>query len=127
VTSDGRDAGEYARILLGAIRLFNGTAALVAPVAFARRLGAGAPDREIVYALRLFGVRTVLIGQELLWGDPALRARAVRLAPIVHVADATVAALAGRRGHLPRRAARTAVLVSATNTALALLARRNRA
>jgi hypothetical protein len=118
--------GEYARIALGSIRLFNGAAALLAPEAFARRLGAGAADREIVYLLRLFGVRTFLLGWELLQGDAAVRERALRLAPIVHTADAAAAALAGRRGHLARGPARTALLVSATNAALAVAARRGR-
>ena len=61
-----------ARILLASIRLFNGTIALLAPAALARRLGAN-PDANpaVLYALRLFGIRTVVIGAELLLGEDA--------------------------------------------------------
>lgn len=126
MAGDRREAGDYARILLAAIRLFNGAAAVAAPEVFARRLGADPPNREIVYALRLFGVRTVLIGNELLSSDGDVRARALRIAPLIHAADAAVALLAARGGQLRGKAARAAVAVSATNTALALIAHHRR-
>src|SRR3954465_3646808 len=58
---------DLARIALAGIRLFNGTAALVAPDELARRLGVD-PDQNpgVLYFIRLFGIRTVLIGAELL-------------------------------------------------------------
>jgi hypothetical protein len=111
-----------ARVTLAAIRLVNGSAALIAPQTFAGRLGAAPAGPALVYALRLFGVRTVLIGYELLRADPPARARAVRIAPLVHAGDTVAALLAGASGSLPRRAARTAALVSATNLALSLVA-----
>jgi hypothetical protein len=63
-------AHELARITLAGIRLFDGVAALLVPVPLARRLGVD-PDANpsALYALRLFGVRTVLIGAQLLLRD----------------------------------------------------------
>ena len=55
-------AGDYARIALASIRLFNGAAALFVPATLARRLGVDPEtNRAALYVLRLFGVRTVLI------------------------------------------------------------------
>jgi hypothetical protein len=119
-------AGDSARVALACIRLANGTAALLAPEAFARRLGLDPEtDRSALYALRLFGVRTVLIGAQLLGRDGESRERAVRVAPLVHAADTLAAAIAGAAGQLPARGARKAVAVSSVNTVLALLARRS--
>jgi hypothetical protein len=116
---------DAARVLLAGIRLANGSVALVAPSAFARRAGVDAESSPAaLYALRLFGIRTVLIGAELLRRDPAARVRALRIAPLIHVSDVASAAIAGSRKQLPAKAARTAVLVSGINVALALLARR---
>lgn len=115
-----------ARVLLAAIRLVNGSATLVAPSAFARRTGvdpAASPTTQ--YALRLFGVRTVLIGLDLLQRDPAGRARALRVAPLIHLSDVAAAAIAGRQRQRPARAARAAILVSSANVFLSLLARRS--
>ena len=57
-----------ARYVLGAVRLFNGAATLFATRPFGKRLGVD-PDSSpaAVYALRLFGVRTIYIGAELLF------------------------------------------------------------
>jgi len=56
-----------ARKMLAAIRLFNGTAGLLVPEFLLQRLGA---DRETgrsgVYPFRMFGIRTMLIGADLL-------------------------------------------------------------
>jgi hypothetical protein len=56
-------AHDFARITLAGIRLFNGVAALFVPTTLARRLGVD-PEANpaALYALPLFGVRTVLIG-----------------------------------------------------------------
>src|SRR5918994_1506439 len=114
---------EYARITLSAIRLFNGTAALFAPAALVRRLGVD-PEANpaALYALRMFGVRTVLIGAQLLLRNGGLRAHSLRVAPVVHVLDAAAAMIAGAQGQLPRRAATTAALISTVNTVLAVVA-----
>jgi hypothetical protein len=116
-------AHDYARITLAGIRLFNGVAALFVPAALARRLGVD-PDTNpaALYALRLFGVRTVLIGAQLLLRDGAVRAHSLRVAPAIHALDATAALIAGDRGQLPRRAATTAATISTVNTVLAIVA-----
>ena len=116
---------DAARVLLAGIRLANGGVALVAPSAFARRAGVDAETSPAaLYALRLFGIRTVLIGAELLRRDPAARARALSVAPLIHVSDVASAAVAGAQKQLPAKAARTAVIVSSVNVVLALVARR---
>jgi hypothetical protein len=110
-----------ARFLLGMIRIANGTVALLAPSRLAERLGVDpAQSPALLYALRMFGVRTVLIGRDLLRND----AGAVRAAPFVHASDTVAAALAARSGKVPRRAGIAITAISAFNTALALAARR---
>src|SRR5215210_3962167 len=114
---------EYARIMLSAIRLFNGIAALFAPAALLRRLGVDPETNPAaLYALRMFGVRTVLIGAQLLLRNGGMRAHSLRVAPVIHVLDAAAAMIAGARGELPRRAATTAALISTINTVLAVVA-----
>ena len=71
---------EREHVLLGCIRLFNGTAALLVPAKTARRLGVDPEANPApIYPLRMFGVRTVILGCELLFGDPATRRRSARL------------------------------------------------
>ena len=116
-------AHEYARITLAGIRLFNGVAALFVPATLARQLGVD-PDANpaALYALRLFGVRTVLIGAQLLLRDGGVRAHSLRVAPAIHALDASAALIAGERGQLPQRAATTAAIISTVNTVLAIVA-----
>jgi hypothetical protein len=115
---------DAARVLLAGVRLANGAVSFVSPAAFARRLDLD-PDESpgSLYGFRLFGVRTVLIGVQLLARDNEARRRAVRVAPYVHAADTLAALVAGATGHLPASGARKAALVSSVNTALALIAR----
>ena len=110
---------DYARIALAAIRLFNGAAALFAPRILLRSLEAD-PDKSAaaLYAFRMFGVRTIIIGAQLLLPDGDVRRQALRTAPIIHASDVAAARLAG----LPPRAARTTTIISAVNTILAVLA-----
>jgi len=116
-------AHDYARITLAGIRLFNGVAALFVPATLARQLGVDpAANPAALYALRLFGVRTVLIGAQLLLRDDGVRAHSLRVAPAIHALDASAALIAGERGQLPRRAATTAAIVSTVNTVLAIIA-----
>jgi hypothetical protein len=117
--------GEGARVLLGLIRLVNGTGALLAPEPFGKRLGIEPADNPAAsYVTRLFGVRTVLLGYDLLQRDPEARLRALRVAPLIHLTDTTAAIVAGAAGKIPRKTALTATAISATNTVLALTARR---
>jgi hypothetical protein len=114
-----------ARVLLAGVRLVNGTVSLFAPGTFARRLGVDPEENgPALYALRLFGVRTILIGSELLSRNPEVRARALRVAVRIHVSDTFAAASAGVSGQLPAKGAKMAVITSSLNTVLALIARR---
>jgi hypothetical protein len=114
-----------ARKALASVRLFNGTVGLFAPELLLRRLGGDpATNRSGVYPFRMFGVRTILIGADLLVLRGAERRRATRLAVVIHAADTISAATAGRRGDLPRKAATVATLISAGNTMLAILSTR---
>ena len=118
-------AQDFARVTLAGIRLFNGVAALFVPATLARGMGVNPENNTAaLYALRLFGVRTVLIGAQLLLRNEGLRAHSLRVAPVIHALDATAALVAGERGHLPRRAATTAALISTVNTGLAVVAQR---
>jgi hypothetical protein len=117
--------GDAARVTLAAIRMFNGAMGLLAPAATARRAGAP-PDATgpTHYPWRLMGIRTVLIGAELLARDPELRRKAVRIALPIHATDTVSAALSGLSGAVPKRTSVMLTLISGTNTMLALLARR---
>ena len=112
---------DYARILLAGIRLFNGAAALFTPKLLARQFGDN-PNHAVVYALRLFGVRTIIVGVELLAPDEELRASALRYAIPIHASDTLSAALAGIQGQLPSRVSIMLTAISGVNTALAIVA-----
>ena len=114
--------GDAARVLLAAIRIVNGVMGLVAPAVAARRIGT--PEGAPLYPWRMFGIRTVFIGAELLSRDPAQRDRAVRLALPIHASDTVSAALGGLRGETSKRTSLLLTAISGTNTVLALLARR---
>lgn len=116
-------ARDRAHLLLGSIRLLNGVVALLAPRMAARRLGVD-PDANPapLYPLRMFGVRTAILGAELLAGSPEIRTRSARLGVLIHASDTTAAAWGGLRGGLPPRTAALLTGVSTLNTALAVLA-----
>ncbi|HXD70350.1 MAG TPA: hypothetical protein VN615_10855 [Gaiellales bacterium] len=112
-----------ARVALAAIRIVNGSAALVAPALLARNLGVRRADNQAVqYVFRMFGIRTVVIGFQLLLPEGELRRASVRTAPIIHASDTASAALAGLTRQIPARPALIATSISALNTALALAA-----
>jgi hypothetical protein len=115
---------DYARALLACIRLLNGGAALLIPGFLARQIGVD-PDANpgIVYVFRMFGIRTVLIGAELLMQSGDRRSEAVRRAVLIHASDTLAAFLATLSGQFPKRG-RTIVWISAMNTALAIIANR---
>lgn len=113
----------FARVALAGIRIVNGSAALVAPGLLARNLGVRRDDNQAVeYVFRMFGIRTVVIGVQLLLPEGELRRASVRTAPIIHASDTAAAALAGITRQIPVRAALIATSISALNTALALAA-----
>jgi hypothetical protein len=113
----GRD---HARIALATIRLVNGTVALLAPEMMLRRLGADpAVNGVAVYPLRMFGIRTVLLGAELLT-DGSMQQKG-QVGILIHATDAASAITAGLRRQLPARVAIVAAGISRTNTALAVI------
>jgi len=114
---------DLARILLAGIRLFNGTAALVAPEELARRLGVDPGQNPgVLYFIRLFGIRTVLIGAELLVRRGERLDEAVKLGILVHASDTLAAAMAAASRRLPPGAGKMVTIISAVNTALAIYA-----
>ncbi|WP_199820913.1 hypothetical protein [Streptomyces fulvoviolaceus] len=118
-----RNGKQTARILLAVIRLTNGTLGLVAPTLLAGRVDPEHdPSPAVVYAFRLFGIRTVLLGIDLLVlrGEPL--EKALRRAVVIHSCDTVTAALLGVRGRVPARAALATTLISAVNTLLAMSA-----
>jgi len=63
---------DHARLALATIRLVNGTLALVAPNALLRRLGADPNVNKVaIYPMRMFGIRTVVLGVQLLIDAPS--------------------------------------------------------
>jgi hypothetical protein len=115
---------EYARILLACIRILNGGLALLAPGFLARRIGID-PDANpgALYVFRMFGIRTVLIGAELLIQTGDRRAEALRRAILIHASDTVAAVLATLSGSFPKEG-RAIVWISAVNTLLAIVANR---
>jgi hypothetical protein len=114
-----------ARYTLSAIRLTVGSTALLAPRTFARRLEVDTTRHPaIIYVLRLFGIRTVFIGTDLLLRDQSLQTLALRSGVVIHASDTMAALIAAASGQLPRGAALRAALLSGINTLLAIVALR---
>ncbi|MEU6549246.1 hypothetical protein ABZ915_03020 [Streptomyces sp. NPDC046915] len=116
-----RSASVYA---LAGIRLFNGATGLLAPDLLIRRLD---PDREppspaAIYAFRLFGIRTILLGLDLLTNRGERLREDLREGILIHGSDTATAASLGLGGRLPPRTAVLTTLISAVNTALAATA-----
>ena len=118
--------GNAARVALAGIRLCNGLWALLFPRHLGRTIGLSPDDRAVIYPLRMFGIRTVLLGVDLLTVTEDRRERALREGVVIHLSDAASAAAAGVRGDLRPRSAIVATTISTVNTCLALvgLARR---
>jgi len=111
---------DHARIALATIRLVNGTLALLAPETMLRRLGTDpAANKVAIYPLRMFGIRTIVLGVQLLIDDPSPETD--RFGVLIHATDAATAITAGVRRQLPARAAIMTAGISLTNTALALV------
>jgi hypothetical protein len=115
--------GRAARYALAGIRIVNGGLALAAPDVIIERFDEKpADDNAATYGLRMFGVRTVLLGVDLvtLTGDP-LR-RALGQAVIIHATDTATAAALGLSGRVKPGTAIPLTLISMTNTVLAVTA-----
>lgn len=120
MTPEGRD---LARLALATIRSVNGLAALLMPKAMLRRLQVD-PEQNgaAIYALRLFGIRTAILGAALFLKRGDEREKALRTGVIIHGSDAASAFVSWTRGYLPRRAGAVATLISCVNTVLAIVA-----
>jgi hypothetical protein len=115
--------GRVARYTLAGIRIVNGSVALIAPSAIIRRFGESpADDNAAVYGLRMFGIRTVIIGVDLCTLNGAPLRRALGQAIIIHASDTATAASLGLSGRVRRRWATALTLISAANTGLAVTA-----
>jgi hypothetical protein len=120
-----RRMADLARVLLACIRLFNGLVAVLVPKQLTRRLGIDADESPAaLYVMRMFGIRTVLIGWDLLVGKGERRAHALQQAPLIHASDTLAAYLAMLTGKVPEPTGKLIVVISAVNTALALIAKR---
>ena len=115
---------KIARTALGVIRLVNGLGSLFAPKFMAKKFGVDVEtNASAVYIMRLFGVRTIILGVELLLLKDEDKVRdAVRIGVLIHASDTTAAVIAGVKGQLPAKAAATGAVISAVNTALAVAA-----
>jgi hypothetical protein len=113
-----------ARQGLAGVRIVNGVLGLVAPGFLIRRFEPeGEPSPAAVYAFRLFGIRTILLGLDLVTGREDEVQRVTRQGVLIHLSDlATVVAL-GVGGKIPRRAAVLTSLISGTNALLAVTGR----
>ena len=113
-----------ARYALGVVRVVNGVLGLVAPTFIARRLGDQQPERNAsaIYGIRLFGIRTVVIGLDLFRPPGEALDRAVWAAPLIHGSDTATVLVLQRRKALPAPMARPLAIISGVNTLLAVLA-----
>lgn len=111
---------DHARLALATIRLANGTLALLAPNMLLRRLGADpAVNKVAIYPMRMFGIRTIVLGVQLLIDTPSPEAD--RFGVVIHATDAATAITAGVRRQLPPRVAVMTSTISLVNTALAVV------
>jgi hypothetical protein len=113
---------EPARILLACIRLLMGLMALLVPGFMAHQIGVDPKTNPgVLYVLRMFGIRTVMVGAELLMQTGDRRAEALRRAVVIHTSDTLAAFVASRSANFPKQG-RLIVWVSAFNTVLAIIA-----
>jgi hypothetical protein len=111
---------DHARLALSAIRLVNGTLALIAPETLLRRLGADPDANKVaIYPMRMFGIRTVVLGVQPLIERPSPQAD--KFGVLIHATDSATAITAGIRRQLPPRVAIMTAAISLTNTALAVI------
>jgi uncharacterized protein YjeT (DUF2065 family) len=123
---DVRDSRDWPRVALATVRIVNGSLGFFMPYLLARRAEQSTQaNPAAVYAFRLFGVRTVLIGADLLAAGETRR-HALRAALLIHASDTAAALIAALRNELPRRSAVTLAVISAVNTTLALGAYRRK-
>ena len=116
--------GTTARYALGGVRILAGGTGLLAPAMIINRFGEDNPSANpaAIYGLRLFGIRTLLIGADLI----RLRGRdldhALRAAPLIHATDTATVLTLQRKKQLSPERARPLALISGLNTVLAVMA-----
>lgn len=116
-----------ARTALGLIRLVNGLLGLLVPGKLIARMQGQPEGRGSgTYFARLFGVRTVVIGVDLLTAKDEALERSLASAVPIHASDTAAAFLAGVTGHIPKKPAAMLVAISSVNTVLASIASRGR-
>ena len=121
-----RNASDAARTALAVVRIVNGAAGLVAPRLLLARLGGDPSARPVgVYPFRMFGIRTLIIGADLLVLTGEEQRRASKLAVLIHATDTASAATCLVKGYLPRKAGIVATAISGLNTVLAVIAARD--
>ena len=116
--------GEVTRIALACVRIFNGALGLFAAGRMAKSLGGElGDDKRFVYPARMFGIRTLVLGVDLLTlkADDASAPRVLRQAVVIHATDTAAALYAARRGELTGKAAKLTTIISAVNTGLAVV------
>lgn len=89
-----RIAGRRSAAVLGlaGIRLFNGAVGLLAPTLLINRLDRDSePDPAAIYAFRLFGIRTVLLGLDLLTNRGERLTEDLREGVLIHGSDTVTA------------------------------------
>ncbi|KAA9150789.1 hypothetical protein FPZ12_040440 [Amycolatopsis acidicola] len=111
--------------ILAVVRIVNGTLALLVPGLLIGRLDPGRePSPAAVYAFRMFGIRTVLLGLQLLFADGDRLRYALREGALIHAVDAATAVTLGARRKVSVATAVFIIGISASNTALAAAALR---
>lgn len=116
------NARKGARIALAGIRLINGTIGLIAPQTLVNRVDPGQRiSPASIYAFRMFGIRTVLLGAELLVRDGEELQRALRQGLIVHGSDVATCVLLGVQHKVPPRTAALLTGISTLNVTLAAI------
>jgi hypothetical protein len=109
----------FARHALGAVRLVNGGVGLVAPRLFITQFDPDHPaSPAAIYAFRLFGIRTIYLGLDLLVRPQPAAPRDV----VIHASDTVTAATLALSGVVPRKTGVATTAISAVNVALAALA-----
>ena len=124
--------GTTARIALGGVRIAAGATGLLAPAMIINRFGDDDPraNPAAIYGLRLCGIRTILIGADLIRLHGRDLDHALRVAPLIHASDTATVLTLQRNKQLSPERARPLLLISGLNTVLAvtayLAARRSR-
>lgn len=116
--------GTTARVALGGVRIIAGATGLLAPAMIISRFGDDDPgaNSAAIYGLRLFGIRTVLIGADLIRLRGRDLERALWAAPLIHASDTATVLTLQRNKQLSPERARPLALISGLNTGLAVTA-----